>query len=345
MAIFTLVDRSELLNLANLMSPYSIPIIAVEVLEEQKLFDPDEYLFFESYDNVYLASFYFSNKIEILTKFIKTVNAKIITILHDSEDSKMMDDINAIFTNLRKNLVCVSLYLVKSTTYQKTKEIVIQKERSNLFLFMFRDYQVLLKMSDVFNSFTDKKRMILIDNYDWLTGFKWRVAANRSYPFNSFKNNLLDIYIIRSSEKVSYYLYYVYLRTTVLSIEMLINIITKSKQMLITAVYRDAESRTFNQASHKFLKNFTDLLFSRLKEHGKFQYLNDMDIHFLNTHEKATHEKEKLVYTFKSRDKNSSGWKCGICQNLTSYKSVCTTANCPAGLYPVYLAQGCCWQC
>ena len=126
---------------------------------------------------------------------------------------------------------------------------------------------------------------------------------------------------------------------------MLINIITRSKQMLITAVYRDAESRTLNQASHKFLKNFTDLLFSRLEEHGKFQYLNDTDIHFLNTHEKATHEKEKLVYIFKSRDKNSSGWKCGICQNLRSYKSVCTTSNCPAGLYPVHLAQGCCWQC
>ena len=207
MAIFTLVNRSELLSLANLMSPYSIPIIAVEVLEEQKLFEPNEYLFFESYANVYLASFYFSNKIGILTKFIKTVNAKVVTILHDSEDRKMMDQINVISTNLRSHLVCVSLYLVKSTTYQKTIEIVIQKELSNLFLFMFRDYQVLLKMSKVFNSFTEKKRIILIDNYDWLTGFKWWVAANRTYPFNSFKNNLLDIYFIRSSEKVSYFLY------------------------------------------------------------------------------------------------------------------------------------------
>ena len=343
LAIVTLVNRSELLNLANLVSPYSIPIIAVEQVEEQKQFDLDEYSSFKSCSNVYLALFSFSKKIEILTKFIKKVNAKIVIIFYDSEDAKMTDDVNDISTNLGKNLVCVSFYLVKATTNQNTIKSMIQKERSNVFLFMLRDYQVLLKLSNVFNSFNDKKRMILIDIYDWVTYVKWIRAVNESYPFTSFKNNLLDVYIIRGSPKVSYFLYYVYFQTTFLSIEMLFDIFVKSKQKLITAVYRDDESRTFNHASQKFLKNLTDLLFIRLEEIGKLQILNDIDIYFLTIPD--THEKEKLVYTFKGQSKELSGWKCGLCKNLTSYKQVCTAGNCPAGRYPVYLAQGCCWQC
>ena len=343
LAIFTLVNRSELLNLINLVSPYSIPIIAVEPVEEQKQFDLDQYSSFESYNNVYLALFSFSKKIETLTKFIKKVNAKIVTIFHDSEDEKMIDDINAISTNLKKNLVCVTFYLVKATTSQKTMKSMIQKERSNVFLFILRDYKVLLKLSNVFNSFSDKKRMILIDNYDWVTNVKWIRAVNESYLFTSFKNNLLDIYIIRGSYKVSYFLYYAYIKTIFLSVEMLFDIFVKSKQKLITEVYRDVESRTFNQASHKFLKNLTDLLFNHLEERGKFQVLNDIDIYFLTIPD--TDEKEKLVYTFKRTSKKLSGWKCGLCKNLTSYKQVCTTGICPAGHYPVYLAQGCCWQC
>ena len=343
LVIFTLVNRSELLNLVNLVSPYSIPIIAVEPVEEQKQFDLDEYSSFESYKNVYLAFFSFSKKIETLTKFIKKVNAKTITIFHDSEDAKMMGEINAISTNLRKNLVCMSIYLVKATTIQKAIKNMIQKERSNVFLFMLRDYQVLLKLSNVFNSFNDKKRMILIDNYDWVTNIKWMRSLRESYPFASFKNSLLDIYIMRGSYKVSYFLYYVYIKTIFLSVEILFDIFAKSKQKLITSVYRDDESRTFNQAGHKFLKNLTDLLFIHLEERGKFQVLNDIDIYFLTI--PATREKENLVYTFKETSKKLSGWKCGLCKNLTSYKQVCTTRNCPAGRYPVYLAQGCCWQC
>ena len=343
MAIFTLVNRSELLNLANLVSPYSIPIVAVEPVEEKKQFDLDEYSSFHSYKNVYLALFSFSKKIETLTKFIKKVNAKIITIFHDSEDAKMMGDINAISTNLRKNLVCTSIYLVKATTFQKAIKSMIQKERSNVFLFMLRDYQVLLKLSNVFNSFNDKKRMILIDNYDWVTDVKWMRSLRESYPFASFKNSLLDIYIMRGSYKVSYFLYYVYIKTIFLSVEILLDIFAKSKQKLITSVYCDDESRTFNQASHKFLKNLTDLLFIHLEARGKFQVLNDIDIYFLPI--PGTREKENLIYTFKGASKKLSGWKCGLCKNLTSYKQVCTTGNCPVGRYPVYMAQGCCWQC
>ena len=343
LAIFTLVNRSELLNLANLVSPYSIPIVAVEPVEEKKQFDLDEYSSFHSYKNVYLALFSFSKKIETLTKFIKKVNAKIITIFHDSEDAKMMGDINAISTNLRKNLVCTSIYLVKATTFQKAIKSMIQKERSNVFLFMLRDYQVLLKLSNVFNSFNDKKRMILIDNYDWVTDVKWMRSLRESYPFASFKNSLLDIYIMRGSYKVSYFLYYVYIKTIFLSVEILLDIFAKSKQKLITSVYCDDESRTFNQASHKFLKNLTDLLFIHLQEREKFQVLNDIDIYILTMPD--THEKEKLVYTFKGTSKTLSGWKCGLRKNLTNNKQVCTTESCPAGSYPVYFAQGCCWQC
>ena len=78
LAIFTLVNRRELLNLVNLVSPYSIPIIVVEPVEEQKQFDLDEHSSFESYNNVYLALFSFSKKIETITKFIRKVNAKIV---------------------------------------------------------------------------------------------------------------------------------------------------------------------------------------------------------------------------------------------------------------------------
>ena len=255
----------------------------------------------------------------------------------------MMGDINAISTNLRKNLVCTSIYLVKATTFQKAIKSMIQKERSNVFLFMLRDYQVLLKLSNVFNSFNDKKRMILIDNYDWVTDVKWMRSLRESYPFASFKNSLLDIYIMRGSYKVSYFLYYVYIKTIFLSVEILLDIFAKSKQKLITSVYCDDESRTFNQASHKFLKNLTDLLFIHLEARGKFQVLNDIDIYFLPI--PGTREKENLIYTFKGASKKLSGWKCGLCKNLTSYKQVCTTGNCPVGRYPVYMAQGCCWQC
>ena len=343
LAIFTLVNRRELLNLVNLVSPYSIPIIVVEPVEEQKQSDLDEHSSFESYNNVYLALFSFSKKIETITKFIRKVNAKIVAIFHDSEDAKMMDNINAISTDLRKNLVCVSFYLVKTTTSQKAIKIMIQKERSNVFLFMLRDHQVLLKLRNVFNSFSDKKRMILIDNYDWVTYIKWIRAVKKFYPFTSFKNNLLDIYVIRGSHKVSYFLYYVYIKTIFLSVAMLSDISIKSKQNLITAVYRDDESRTFSQASHKFLKNLTDLLFIHLQEREKFQVLNDIDIYILTMPD--THEKEKLVYTFKGTSKKLSGWKCGLRKNLTNNKQVCTTESCPAGSYPVYFAQGCCWQC
>ena len=343
LAIFTLVNRTQLLNLENLVSPYSIPIIAVEPVEEQKQFDLDKCSSFESYSNVYLALFSFSKKIETLTKFIKKVNVKIVTIFHDSEDATMMDDINAISTSLQKNLMCVSFYLEKATTSQKTMKSMIQKERSNVFLFILRDYKVLLKLSNVFNSFSDKKRMILIDNYDWLTNVKWIRAVNESYLFTSFKNNLLDIYIIRGSYKVSYFLYYVYIKTIFLSVEILFDIFVKSKQKLITEVYRDVKSRTFNQASHKFLKNLTDLLFNHLEERGKFQVLNDIDIYSLTIPD--ADEKEKLVYAFKGTSKKLSGWKCGLRKSLTSYKQVCTTGDCPAGRYPVYLVQGCCWQC
>ena len=287
--------------------------------------------------------FSFSKKIETIAKFIRKVNAKIVGIFYDSEDAKIMDNINAISTDLRKNLVCVSFYLVKTTTSQKTIKIMIQKERSNVFLFMLRDHQVLLKLSNVFNSFSDKKRMILMDNYDWVTYIKWTRAMKKFYPFTSFKNNLLDIYVIRGSRKVSYFLYYVYIKTIFLSVEILSDIFIKSKQKLITAVYCDDESRTFSQASHKFLKNITDLHFIHLEEHGKLQVLNDIYTYILTMPD--THEKEKLVYTFKETSKKLSGWECGLCKNLTNYKQVCTTESCPAGRYPVYFAQGCCWQC
>ena len=113
---------------------------------------------------------------------------------------------------------------------------------------------------------------------------------------------------MRGSYKVSYFLYYVYIKTIFLSVEILFDIFAKSKQKLITSVYSDDESRTFNQAGHKFLKNLTDLLFIHLEERGKFQVLNDIDIYFLTI--PATREKENLVYTFKGTSKKLSGWKC-----------------------------------
>ena len=83
-AILTVINEMELTNLANIMSPYFIPIVPVVPLKHSKF--PHMQSLYKYYDNVITAFVKNIDKILFLLEFIGSFNVKLISILHDSKE-------------------------------------------------------------------------------------------------------------------------------------------------------------------------------------------------------------------------------------------------------------------
>ena len=83
-AILTVINKMELTNLANTMSPYFTPIVPMVPLKHSKF--PHMQSLYKYYDNVITAFVKNIDEILFLLEFIGTFNVKLISILQDSQE-------------------------------------------------------------------------------------------------------------------------------------------------------------------------------------------------------------------------------------------------------------------
>ena len=107
-AILTLINEMELTNLADIMSPYFIPIVPVVPLKFSKLRHIKS--LYDYYDNVITSFAKNYDRIWFLLEFVKTFNVNLISISHDSKEGDAMQEINMIYSSSWHKNFCKNIY-------------------------------------------------------------------------------------------------------------------------------------------------------------------------------------------------------------------------------------------
>ena len=109
-AILTDINEIELTNLADIMSPYFIPIVPVLPLKHSKFSHMQSV--YKYYDNVITTFVKNYDEILFLLQFIGTFNVKLVSIFHDSKEGDAMLQINVIHSSSRLKNFCKNIYYV-----------------------------------------------------------------------------------------------------------------------------------------------------------------------------------------------------------------------------------------
>ena len=143
LAIFAIVNETELMTLANLMTPFSIPIIPFPNLDFTKV----QYLqsIYHYYDHVVFISSQITNqriRDYFLAFFTENLKFKLITIVFNSEDRIALENIQAITKTLELNSVCVDLLNLEfgQNFNERNIKLALERTPSNVFLIMIQNF-------------------------------------------------------------------------------------------------------------------------------------------------------------------------------------------------------------
>ena len=92
----------------------------------------------------------------------------LVTIFYDSEKTRVIEELDIMSENLRRNLhVCFNMYFFTSTEYENDPDFVLNLEYSSVFIFVFEDYMLSLKLVKSFSTWTNKEKIVIIYNHHW----------------------------------------------------------------------------------------------------------------------------------------------------------------------------------
>ena len=131
-AILTVINKMELTNLANTMSPYFTPIVPTVPLKHSKF--PHMQSLYKYYDNVITAFVKNIDEILFLLEFIGTFNVKLISIFHDSKEGDGMQEIDMIYSSSRHKNFCKNIYYVPFSKRQEKTALSVEATYSNVFV-------------------------------------------------------------------------------------------------------------------------------------------------------------------------------------------------------------------
>ena len=117
MTILTVINETELINLADIISPYFIPIVPVIPLKH--CIFPHTQSLYKYYDNIITTFIRNFEKILFLLEFAETFNANLVSIFHDLKEGDGMQETNMIYSPSRQKNFCKSIYYA---SFSKHKE-------------------------------------------------------------------------------------------------------------------------------------------------------------------------------------------------------------------------------
>ena len=323
-AILTVINEMELTNLANIMSPYFIPIVPVVPLKHSKF--RHMLSLYKYYDNVITTFVRNYDRIWFLLEFVETLNVKLISVFHDSKEGDAMQEINMIYSSSQNKNFCKNIYYVSFSKYQEVA-LSVEATYSNVLVFIFENYELSLKMIQYVSKLSNKNKTIIVFNTNRLTEEK---LDNRLINFNI---GYLQIYVYKFSNNRS--LIWSQFKALIDKIHTVINI---SSNSLIKTNQVDGPTRTFSKATQSPLIFFRLYIIFHIL-HSSLKYFQDLEVHLYET--RNGRQISSLVYSKALFNQ----WKCEQCTNRTMLQPVCHNRNCSAGFFPVYISRGCCWVC
>ena len=328
-AILTHLNNNELTDLANIVSPFSIPIFAL--IPGRRFFIQKIQKQYHFYDNVIYTPHVNIPKIDFLVNLTRKFNAKMISLFHDYDDT---EEIDIMTSYLQEKLICINRYHMKLGIFdnQEKLTLVIEKDHSNIFVFVSEKHIFLRKLMEVLNNSTYKKRILIIYNYYYpIRNIIDKIINNITeinfplYLVNALtKNTLKEAMDFRSN-----------MNNTVYEINKRVEVF---KNQLMSNNTQSKETRNLDRSfSMRFISPFLHWL--------DYPNIFSVDVeHIRKTDILINHS---LIYRHEKKYNRSeiSQWECDKCKHLSNLEPVCTTKSCPASYYPVYLTQRCCWKC
>ena len=331
-AILAHLNNTELTDLSNIASPFSVPIFALTPgrrFHIQKI--QKQYNF---YDNVIYHLHEYTPKIDFLVNLTRKFNVRMISLFHDYDDT---NEIDILTSDLQEKLICINTYHMKAGIFDNQEKInlVIENDHSNIFVFISEKHVFLLNlMQGLNNSFSRKRILIIYNYYD-------PIATIIDKNLNSIKEINFPLYAVktftnRTITESRFLVFY----TIDLVFELQETIERKNvlQNQLTSSVTEAKEIRNLD-------RNFSMILISPFLHwlarpdnlHVEVDYIRKNNVSINHTsiyHHETNYGKPKI-----------SQWKCNKCDHFSDLEPVCTRKTCLAGNYPVYLSQGCCWKC
>ena len=332
MAILTHLNNNELTDLSNIASPFSIPIFALKPgirFHIQKI--QKQYNF---YNNVIYASHVNIPKIEFLVNLTRKINATMISIFHDFDDT---NEIDILTTYLQEKLLCINTYYVETDTFDNQEKInlAIEKDHSNIFVFISKEHNFLLNLMQILNNSTYRKRILVIYNYYYpittIIDKKLNSINEINFPLYVI-NTFMNATLTESSNLISNAL------TIVFGLEERFERKKILRNQLMSSATEEKENRNLDRnLSMNLISSFLNWLAYPDDVHIEVEYITKINLSI----------KSNTIYHHEARynEPKISQWKCDKCDHLRNLEPVCTTKTCSASYYPVYLSHGCCWKC
>ena len=320
-AILTDSNEIELTNLADIMSPYFIPIVPVVPLKHSKFSHMQSV--YKYYDNVITTFVKNYDEILFLLQFIGTFNVKLVSIFHDSKEGDAMLQINVIHSSSRLKNFCKNIYYVSFSKHQEEIPVPVEATYSNVFVFIFEDYESSFKMIQYISKLSNKNKTIIVFSTKRVTDEK---LDNKLINFNMSN---LQIYVYKFSNGSVIWSQFKEI------IDRIYTAINRFSYSLISTIKDDAPTRTFSadkQYSLRFLR--IHMLYYILD--ASVKYFQDLEVHLYER--RNGRQFSRLVYS-------KFQWKCEQCTNRKMFEQVCHNKNCSSGFFPVYISRGCCWIC
>ena len=274
--IYTLVSELRFKELANIMSPFAMPIVPILPLGDTEIGTLQNH--HEYYNNIVFTfgSFW---SIFTLVYVIQKFDRKIVTIFYDSEKTRVIEELDIISENLRRNLrVCVNMYFFTNTQYENDPDFVLNLELSNVLVFVFEDYMLSLKLVKAFSTWTNKETIAIIYNHDWST------ARKLDDGLLSIDMKRLQVFVLKRSKTSRFISDEIFSRV----VGLIYPILSLNAKQLVSIIKHDTQTRIFVKKNHAFLNTIASYLRRKFYRNGGTTYSNflNMEAHLFQTQDK-----------------------------------------------------------
>ena len=331
--IIAAASSTELAQLSDIVSPYSIPVISVkpEHKSTQKIWLGHEY-----YENFMFPRIDLKDlKSKFIVNSIENVNIKLITILHDHDDKVNFKELTSIFNLLKQSSVCVHFYSVKDEIFHSLSILeILMKEEPAVFLVELCEVDFLLKLVYRFNKM-EKRRLIYIIVINTNDGF------GRS-PFQKllqsiYKEQSLNLVILEVAER---YFLNDFFKNAIHSVT---EIAKSYKNNLVDNALLHKPTRTFN--TNLLKAEILPYLYRKTSAEFPVEvWVMTCAVHVIVLSFQNDSFKKALFSVRTADSTRSKFWSSMNCTDLMKIKNVCD-GICSEGYYPIYKSAYCCWNC
>ena len=335
-AIFTDVNETELINIANLMSAYSVPIFTMFPLANTYI--THNQLIYKHYDNVVMfpPSPNWAG-IQFLMDLTKGLDIRLITILHDAgEFDRKTAEIDFISKQLVRSKVCINTYKITRGRYSENFDTKFEMDIANVYVLILDDYIFSVKLIEYFNKHALKNTVIVIYNHNWSIDKK---LENALFKINLNKLQIFVLKYYASFRKQDFLGSYFYFQMN----RMLWRNIARFERLIVKIIEQDPKVRTFTIKQRNFFKDFNSKYDFAIIFSSDFSMLTVVEGYLLAA--KDGLQNYTKIYSNQYIIGYRLHWTCWKCEDTLKLQPVCRTRNCSAGYFPVYLSRGCCWNC